>query len=341
MNYYEYEIGDLIKRELSRMYGIGDFDVLYRYLLLRYECDSIDKVEKSIDEFVKKNNLIKFMLKELGIAVENEVVNYNGEPISTKPIIGYCFSNIIEDWSFSSTLNPVITQEGLFKDVDVYLHEVKKGLVKKSKKICKKYKKENDYWYRVKYEYLMLLNELFHTQVLQSNKIDGFEYSNDNVEFETLEVVYRKRFISDTEYSYNIELITESLLEEYMKHNLHLIERGLKLVATQYILPKGRIDILAKDSKGVYVVIELKVEEDTDIVWQSLYYRSEIKKIKNVNEVRFITIMPQCGDHIFDSLQLVGGVEIFEYIPLIKNEQLIKVQLKRKLTHKKIVNKVA
>lgn len=41
--------------------------------------------------------------------------------------------------------------------------------------------------------------------------------------------------------------------------------------------------------------------------------------------------MPQCGNYIFDSLQIVDDVEIIEYIPLIKNEQLIRVQLKWKL----------
>lgn len=38
--------------------------------------------------------------------------------------------------------------------------------------------------------------------------------------------------------------------------------------------------------------------------------------------------MTQCGNYIFDSLQIVDDVEIIEYIPLIKNEQLIRVQLK-------------
>lgn len=151
---------------------------------------------------------------------------------------------------------------------------------------------------------------------------------------ETSENRYRQVFISDVQYSSNVELITEAMLEEYMKRNLSLVENGLELIATQYMLPKGRIDMLAKDSNGVYVVIELKVEEDTDIVWQSLYYRNEIKRIKNVNKVRFITVMPKCENHIFDSLQFVGGVEIFEYIPLIKNELLIKVELKRKSTCK-------
>ncbi|HHT7008246.1 TPA: endonuclease NucS domain-containing protein [Bacillus cereus] len=329
MNYYEDEIALLLKEELSIMYGISNLDVLYRYVVLRFKCDSIDDKKKK-EEFLYKKNFIQFILNELHIEVKKDKVIYKGEFISINPIIGSCFANAIEDWCFSSTFYPVITEEGVAQDVATYLSNLEKDLVKRAKKKKRKYKKESDYWYRVKYEYLMLLNELFQVQVSSPNRIKGFVCVDDRVPIETLESRYMKMFIPDIQYSSNVELITEAMLEEYMKRNLSLVENGLKLIATQYMLPKGRIDILAKDSNGVYVVIELKVEEDTDIVWQSLYYRNEIKRIKNVNKVRFITVVPKCEDHIFDSLQSVGGVEIFEYIPMIKNEQLIKMELKRK-----------
>ncbi|WP_242247859.1 endonuclease NucS domain-containing protein [Bacillus cereus group sp. BfR-BA-01328] len=340
MNYYEDEIALLLKEELSIMYGISNFDVLYRYLVLRFKCESIDDKKKK-EEFIYKKNFIQFILNELHIEVKKDKVSYKGEFISINPIIGSCFANAIEDWCFSSTFYPVITEEGVSQDVSTYLSNLEKDLVKRAKKRNRKYKKESDYWYRVKHEYLMLLNELFQVQVSSPNRIKGFVCVDDRVPIETLESRYMQMFIPDIQYSSNVELITEAMLEEYMKRNLSLVENGLKLIATQYMLPKGRIDILAKDSNGVYVVIELKVEEDTDIVWQSLYYRNEIKRIKNVNEVRFITIMPKCEKHIFDSLRFVGGVEIFEYIPVIKNEQLIKVQFKKKSTGTTNVTNVA
>ncbi|MFJ8531392.1 endonuclease NucS domain-containing protein [Bacillus sp. NPDC094106] len=330
MSYYEDEISFLIKNELGEMYGIDDFETLYRYVFLRYTCSRMDVSKKNKNDFLHKSNFIKFLLSELGLVIREGFIRYKGEDISTQPIIGECFSNIIEDWCFVSTLKPVMNQEGKLQDVHQYLNETISCIKKEAKKHCKKYRREVNYWHRVKYESLLLLNQLFGVYISNPDKIEGFYYDSENHVHESLEGMYKRCIASSSQMSTNIELITEEMLELYMKQNLSLIEKGLRLVSTQYMLPKGRIDILARDISGTYVVIELKVAEDTDIVWQSMYYRNEIKKMKRVNDVRFITLMPKCEYHIFESLQLVGGVEIFEYVPVIQNEQLINVQLKKK-----------
>lgn len=110
MNYYEDEIAVLLKQEqeLSIMYGISNFDVLYRYVVLRFGCDSIDEKK---EEFIYKKNLIQFISNELRIEVKEGNVNYKGEFISINPIIGSCFANAIEDWCFSSTFYPVINEK--------------------------------------------------------------------------------------------------------------------------------------------------------------------------------------------------------------------------------------
>lgn len=54
MNYYEDEIALLLKEELSIMYGISNFDVLYRYVVLRFGCDSIDDKKRKKSLYIKR-----------------------------------------------------------------------------------------------------------------------------------------------------------------------------------------------------------------------------------------------------------------------------------------------
>lgn len=53
-------------------------------------------------------------------------------------------------------------------------------------------------------------------------------------------------------------------IEDHLIHNLEAIEKGLKFVSRQYNTDVGRIDILAKDTNGTRVVIEVKVGDAKD-----------------------------------------------------------------------------
>jgi len=65
------------------------------------------------------------------------------------------------------------------------------------------------------------------------------------------------------------ELIQTSIslerdIEDHLVHNLDSMESGLVLVGRQVNIDVGRIDILAEDSEGTRVVIEIKVGEAKD-----------------------------------------------------------------------------
>ncbi len=60
--------------------------------------------------------------------------------------------------------------------------------------------------------------------------------------------------------------VLERVLEDLLEHNLEALEKGLKLVGRQYPTAVGPIDLLAKDSNGIYVVIELKKGQSGDKV---------------------------------------------------------------------------
>ncbi len=53
-------------------------------------------------------------------------------------------------------------------------------------------------------------------------------------------------------------------IEDHLVHHLDAIESGLKLVGRQVSTDIGRIDILAQDSKGLRVIIEVKVGDAKD-----------------------------------------------------------------------------
>lgn len=50
-------------------------------------------------------------------------------------------------------------------------------------------------------------------------------------------------------------------IEDHLIHNLDSLEKGLKFVARQFTTEVGRVDILAEDTKGCRVVVEVKVGE--------------------------------------------------------------------------------
>lgn len=59
------------------------------------------------------------------------------------------------------------------------------------------------------------------------------------------------------------EMVSEKQIRNFLKEHLSLIRPGLKLVDTEVIVPNahgspGKIDILARDTDGYHVLIELK-----------------------------------------------------------------------------------
>ena len=60
----------------------------------------------------------------------------------------------------------------------------------------------------------------------------------------------------------------ESKIRDYFSENLHMIEDELTLIDKEYYLPNaegasGKVDILAKDRFGHYVIIEIKKSDKT------------------------------------------------------------------------------
>lgn len=116
--------------------------------------------------------------------------------------------------------------------------------------------------------------------------------------------------------------IKEEDVEKYLMNHLDLLEEGLTLLGRQFILPEGRIDLLAKDVYGKICVIELKIEEDKDLLWQSLYYKEEMERRYGKDNVRIIAVSPDYSKSLEKYLREISDAELFTYMPSVINGEI-------------------
>lgn len=115
----------------------------------------------------------------------------------------------------------------------------------------------------------------------------------------------------------------EKDLQRYLADNLQLIEPGLTLFLdediTGFEYPAGggrRIDILAKDKAGNFVVLELKVEKGYDrVVGQLLRYVNWVRKelAEPGQRVRGIIVCRMMSEDLVLACSSIKDVELFEY----------------------------
>jgi len=119
---------------------------------------------------------------------------------------------------------------------------------------------------------------------LRSNK---FKLSETTLKTESTDMEQYEPISEIQDIGYSLSL--ERDLEDFLSNNLGVLEEGLKLIERQKELPGvGRLDILAKDKNGNYVVIELKAgNADEKAVGQLLAYIEYLKEqgYKNIREI--------------------------------------------------------
>jgi endonuclease len=127
------------------------------------------------------------------------------------------------------------------------------------------------------------------------------------------------------------EFAYEHDLRDYLARNLHIIEPSLRLYTDDGItgveFPVGGryVDILAVDSAGNYVVIELKVSKGYDrVVGQLLRYVSWIKKnhAEPGQRVRGIIIAKQISDDLRLACSEIPSVSLYEYALSVSVRQI-------------------
>ena len=323
--FYESEFQEIILEHSREQYGIEDTPLLLRYLFRRFFIVNLKETKLSrIRKQDFPSSFMKFWLNDLAIPIQNQSFVYKGITFSTLVSYGSPLRNIFEDflhqlsnYRISSIDEPDYLEEWkeARDNVSEWLREVKrKG---------KKYTKTPVYPYYLKSELLNKLNQAYGGNVQLPSAIEGFQYQDVVTKLSEEEVCHR-HLLAFRERVTDGELLSESELEKYVITHLDDIESGLRFVRSQYILPNGRIDILARDKEGNYVVIELKVEKDTDIVWQKWYYTNEIKKRYNTEKVRFIAILPRFYEEIIEPLlEDETSTKILQFHPFIQRGKLL------------------
>jgi RecB family endonuclease NucS len=114
----------------------------------------------------------------------------------------------------------------------------------------------------------------------------------------------------------------ENHLRDYLAQNLETIEQGLQLYAdengilgVEYATPIGRIDILAVDRDGGFVVIELKVGRGPDAVCgQLLRYKAWVSRhLAEGRRTRGVIIAQTVSDKIRYAMSEAKDVTAYEY----------------------------
>jgi endonuclease len=110
----------------------------------------------------------------------------------------------------------------------------------------------------------------------------------------------------------------EAHLRDYLARNLQLLEPGLSFWDTnteiEYPVDGRRIDILAKDSTGLPIVIELKVSKGHErTIGQCLFYRGKLKQMFNAPRVRIFIVAEEISAELRIACAELLDVTLFEY----------------------------
>ena len=127
-----------------------------------------------------------------------------------------------------------------------------------------------------------------------------------------------------------IKLRNEKELHSVIEKELEALEEGLTILKYEFAMSKGVPDFLCADSGGRLVIIEVKLQEDENILFQGLRYYNEIDRDRYViakmfsrkdvdpkESPRIILIAEKFSDDIRRlSTLVIPDVELYEYTVL-------------------------
>ena len=117
-----------------------------------------------------------------------------------------------------------------------------------------------------------------------------------------------------------LEFALEAHLRDFLARNLDRVEAGLRLYTSddrngiEFPVDGGRIDILAVDRKGKYVVIELKLSQGRNkTLGQLLYYMGWVDQHMGVAPCRGFIIASEITEELIVAVARVPGVSLVRY----------------------------
>lgn len=284
--------------EILSLYGLTENETLKLYKYLAIRCGlALDSKKWTSNDF------LRFILSELNIQTfgdHSEYVIYNEEEYTLISMS----SDFLDNLEFRASLEGNLDYKDLINNI--YAKGYKKSI---------KYKELNEYKSIIKLNRLQELNSELEITPSSSMGVEGFKTDEHHNPFKrTLEEILEakiqaERFIGTNNTTY----ISEKILEDYVVSNLSLFEEDLVCIGRQVEVDGGIIDLLAKDKNGTITIIELKIDEDRTIVWQSIHYPEEMKRRYGVDHVRMLTLAPSYSGALLKTLRSLKNVEIYNY----------------------------
>jgi len=121
----------------------------------------------------------------------------------------------------------------------------------------------------------------------------------------------------------------EADLRDFLASNLTCVEPGLRLYqqgeqkGLEFPVDDGRIDILAEDKTGRFVVFELKLARGrSKALGQILYYMGWVDKHLGSGPCRGIIVAKEISDDLVLAVQRVEGVSLYRYKLSVSVEQV-------------------
>jgi hypothetical protein len=319
----ESELESTLWSALEKQFGlIGS--TLYHYLVLRSMVENVQKGRGASNKDTSiPTHLTQFLLNEWGLK-SGEVARFQGVEFT---IFSYGYTGIhriVGDWHVQYTYRYA---RGQFEQS---IEKEWKGFVQEAKKKVQKWSKQPFHELALKKTYLEKINKAYEV----GNLYDSILIEDLHTDYEQaplrLELQYERLLHPYFLRHQDVSLVDEKAIEEYVARHLEDVEAGLRLIGSQIVLERGRIDLLARDTNGVHVIIEVKVATDTDLVWQQSYYMKEIQKMYG-GEVRFMVIAPKWEPHIMEMLLKSPNTEIYLFTPDIKQKEIRSIDFHKRV----------
>jgi len=117
-----------------------------------------------------------------------------------------------------------------------------------------------------------------------------------------------------------VQFPVEAHLRDFLAKNLERVETGLRLYASpehsgvEFPVDRGRIDLLAVDRSGKFVVIELKLSQGrNETLGQLLYYMGWVDQHLGAGPCRGFIIASDITQELSVAIARVPGVSLAKY----------------------------
>lgn len=317
---YECEFRDFLMENLKIKYRINDDINLLFYLFARYQCLSN---KKEIDP----HKFMQFVIRQLYIIEDTDSVSFQGNDFTYYFAAENSLRNIFDEWEFWLFTSPSFDLNGNRRNMHQEIKTVMETIKENANRKILKYKNSKYRKEILRYFKIQELNQMLKVEIQDVPNLPGVPQLDIRLsDEECLERYLHAEQFNTT----NTKIITEASLRDYLFSNLNLIEDGLTPIGKEVPTDEGRIDILAKDKNGHYVIIELKTEIDKRLIWQCLYYPEVLPhEFPVTSSIRVITVCPEYPEYLLTVLKRLPLVELYQYEIHSTNSRIEDIQISK------------